>query len=255
MYPDDDDVAHPIKCWRFYDPTNYVRGLSVSDIATVAGMTRATMRLRRIDPQRVYEIGMSSGALLTSDLAGEYPDLFAAIGIMAGGPYGVDSCISGVVPAVPSVGFPAAAAAAAFGAEGRRARVIPFIVLNGDADNVVAPGCDDQAVQQWLRTDNLVLGGSQTAPLKLTPQATPTYQVPRGRTYKLSTYTEPSGCLIGEHYVIHGMGHFWSGGTANPAYSSFTDPTGPSAAAASWSFFERYRKSQTAGGCATTGAG
>jgi poly(hydroxyalkanoate) depolymerase family esterase len=78
MYPDNDDSAHPVQCWRFYDPSNEHRGQA--DVATIEGMTRAVMAMRSVDRLRVYEIGMSSGALITSDLGAAYPDVYAAIG-------------------------------------------------------------------------------------------------------------------------------------------------------------------------------
>ena len=46
------------------------------------------------------------------------------------------------------------------------------------------------------------------------------------------------------------MNHYWSGGTTDPKYASFTDPKGPSGAEASWAFLKRYRKSDTAMPCA-----
>ena len=46
--------------------------------------------------------------------------------------------------------------------------------------------------------------------------------------------------------MIHGMNHFWSGGTTDPKYKSFTDPKGPSGAEASWRWFSRFTKSATA---------
>ena len=46
------------------------------------------------------------------------------------------------------------------------------------------------------------------------------------------------------------MAHFWSGGTTDPAYAGYTDVKGPSAAKATWAFFQRYRKSKTGMPCA-----
>jgi poly(3-hydroxybutyrate) depolymerase len=128
---------------------------------------------------------------------------------------------------------------------------MPFIVLNGDKDTTVSPGCDEQAVLQWLRTDNLVLSGQQTEPLSLTPSSDHTAAKPGGYAYDVLSYTKPGGCLIGQHYVIHGMGHYWSGGTSNPAYSAYTDPKGPSASAASWAFFSHYTLRGSNGSCPT----
>lgn len=250
MYPDDDDSNHPLQCWRFYDGAGNHR--DAGDVATIAGMTRAVMKQRSIDPERVYEVAMSSGALITSDLAAAYPDLYAAIGLMAGSPYGSpDACLSGLHGA-PAGGDPAQLATAALAEMGKRARVVPVIVLHGDQDNTVSPACGDQAAQQWLRTANLILGGEQETPLALAPAATRSATVPGGHPYDVRTYRQPSGCVIAEHWVIHGMDHFWSGGTSDPVYAAFTDPGGPSAAEASWAFFSRFTRSGTGEPCAET---
>ena len=75
-------------------------------------------------------------------------------------------------------------------------------------------------------------------------------QKPGGYAYTVKSYRDPAGCLIGERWLVHGMDHFWSGGTSDPEYASFTDPKGPSGAEASWAFLKRYRKSDTAMPCA-----
>jgi poly(hydroxyalkanoate) depolymerase family esterase len=242
IYPDNDDAVHPIECWRWFDPTDWQRGQG--DLATIVGMVHATMAMRSIEASRIYEIGMSAGALITSDLAAAYPRLFAAVGINAGGPYGLDICLTGH-------GDASSSASAALAEEGQGRRVMPFIAINGDKDNVVSPSCDAEAVQQWLRTDNLVLSGSQTAPLRLSParDAAERSQVRDGRTYKLLTWSAPNGCPIAEHFIVHGMGHYWSGGTTNPKYAGFTDPTGPSAAKESWAFFSQFSQSRGALAC------
>lgn len=239
LYPDDDDDVHPAKCWRFYDPNDSKRGKG--DLATVAGMTRAVMRQRSINRQRVYEVGMSSGALISSDLGAAYPDLYAAIGIMAGGPYGTPpTCLADKEGA--NVGTsPVTLGREALKEMGSRARVMPFIVLNGDADPIVSPQCDDDAVTQWITTDNLTTTRTTTHPFRLTPIRIRSFKPAAPRlSYKVLSYGTRSGCLVGEHWIIHGMGHYWSGGTTNPAYSSFVDPDGPSASKATWAFFSRF---------------
>jgi poly(hydroxyalkanoate) depolymerase family esterase len=251
MYPDNDDNLHAVQCWRWYDKPQQHR--DTGDLATIAGMTRAVMSMRSLDAQRVYEIGMSSGALITSDLAAAYPDLYAAIGIMAGGPYGEDSCLIEQNGA-PSVSDVPKAASDAFAEEGQRARVMPFIVLNGDQDHTVAPACGQQAVDQWVRTDNLVISGQQTAPLGLAPTADRAGAVPGGYAFDVLSYRGPDGCVVGEHWVVHGMDHFWSGGTTDPKYAQFTDPRGPNASAAAWAFFSRFTRTATTCADATLNA-
>ena len=112
------------------------------------------------------------------------------------------------------------------------------------------PACADKALEQGLRTNNLVLGGDQEGPIALTPAEVRKEQKPGGYAYTIKTYRDPAGCVIGERWLIHGMNHFWSGGTSDPKYAAFTDPKGPSGAEASWAFFKRYRRSRTAMPCA-----
>jgi poly(hydroxyalkanoate) depolymerase family esterase len=255
MYPDANDDLHPAEAFQSYSPTSQVRGQG--DVALIAGITRAVMGDYRIDSQRVYEIGMSAGAIVTSDLAATYPDLYAAVGIMAGTPYGVagfGACVTGQDPTAQ--GYDPQLLADSYGAyqaEGKYARVMPVVVLNGDADGTVNPVCDQLATEQWLTTDNLVIDGKTSGPLSLTPASDTPGQVPGGYAYHVYDYTQPSGCVIAQHWIVHGMNHDWSGGTSNPAYSGYTDPKGPSASEASWAFFSHYTLKSTSGSCGEVG--
>jgi poly(hydroxyalkanoate) depolymerase family esterase len=249
MYPDDNDDIHPGGGWA-----QSVGLVWQPDAELIAGMTRAVIAGYDIDTQRVYEIGMSAGAIITSDLAATYPNLYAAVGIMAGAPFGstgLAACETGEDPAAG--GDDAQLLLDSYGAyhaEGSNARVMPVIVLNGDADTTVNPVCDQLAVEQWLTTDNLVIGGQTSAPLKTTAASDTPGQVPGGHSYGVYDYTQPSGCLIAQHWIVHGMAHDWSGGTSNPAYSQYTDPKGPSASAASWAFFSHFTLKSTGRPCA-----
>ena len=255
MYPDANDDLHPAEAFQSYNPESQVRGQG--DVALIAGMTRAVMAHYRIDSQRVYEIGMSAGAIVTSDLAATYPDLYAAVGIMAGTPFGVagfGACETGQDQSAdghdPQLSLDSEGA---YQAERSYKRVMPVVVLNGDADGTVNPVCDQLAVEQWLTTDNLVIEGQTSAPLKTTPASVTPGQVPGGYSYHVYDYTQPSGCVIAQHWIVHGMNHDWSGGTSNPAYSQYTDPKGPSASEASWAFFSHYTLRSTSRRCADVG--
>ena len=253
MYPDANDDLHPAEAFQSYSPTSQVRGQG--DVALIAGMTRATIARYRIDPQRVYEIGMSAGAIVTSDLAATYPDLYAAVGIMAGTPYGVagfGACVTGQDPTANGIDPQLSLdARGAYRAEGRYKRVMPVVVLNGDADGTVNPLCDQLATEQWLLTNNLVIDGQMASPLSTTATRVTRGKVPGGYAYEVYDYTQPSGCVLSQHWIVSGMNHDWSGGTGNPAYSGYTDPKGPSASEASWAFFSHYTLRSSSRRCAT----
>lgn len=244
-YPDTDQVENnqpgpTNRCWQFPLPTDWERGQG--DGAAVAAITKDVIRRWRIDRQRVYVMGMSAGSFLSSDVAAAYPDLFAASGENAGGAYADGTCLGQNVAALPV----AASAELAFQQMGSRARVVPRIVIGGDHDQGIPPACADKALLQGLRSDNLVITGTQTKPIGLTPTSVRSGEVPHGYSYQVSAYRDQHGCLVGQRWLVHGMNHFWSGGSSNPKWKNFTDPKGPSAAVASWRFFHRYTLRNTA---------
>ncbi|MCW2992502.1 MAG: hypothetical protein JWM73_3096 [Solirubrobacterales bacterium] len=248
LYPDIDaaEAAQPgptARCWQFPSPLSWHR--DSGDAAAIAGMTHTVMSRWKIDAERVYMVGMSAGSFMTSIMAAAYPDLFAAVAINAGGAYADGSCLFGA-PGMPVE----TSAQLARDEMGTRARIVPRLVSGGDADQGVSPACADKALEQGLRTDNLVLGSSQDGPIALKPASV--RQVPKAGGYgsTVSTYLDPSGCEIGERWLIHGMNHFWPGGTTDPKLKDFTDPKGPNGAELTWRFLSRYTKSTTGMPCA-----
>lgn len=250
LYPDVDEVGQLLpgpanQCWKFPYPPAWVRG--GSDAGAIAAMTRLAMDVGNIDPERVYLVGMSAGGLMTAIEAAAYPDLYAAVGIIAAGGYLDSPCLG------TGLGIPVELSAQlAHLAMGERARVVPRFVMGGTADTAFPPACVIKALQQGLRTTNLVLSGQQTAPIDLHPATVTQGQVPDGHTYTVSSFLDPDGCLVGEQWIIDDLIHSWPGGTSNPEDRYNNDTRAPSAAEVSWSFFERYRLSDTAMPCATT---
>ncbi len=239
VYPDVDaaDRAHG-HCWKgIWDSAAEGRGRG--DAGAIAAMTRAVMAHWHVDSSRVYAIGISAGAFETSILAAAYPDLYAAVGIHSGAAYmgGQPGC----VPADQAPADTDVLASAARAAMGPHARVMPVIVFHGDQDNTIPYACGQQALDQWLSTDDLILQPSRP-PVTSTPSVAQ-HAVPGGHAYTVASYPGSTGCPVAQLWTIHGMGHFWSGGSANPAVALYSDPRGPSAAAASWAFFSRWRLS------------
>lgn len=252
VYPDIDVSGNlqpgpTANCWRFFDPLDWHR--DQGDAAAIAGMTRQVMSRMSIDPERVYLMGMSAGAFMSSIMAAAYPDLYAAVGQNAGGAYG-DGTDCLLNPETWRAEPPWLLAQLAFNEMGPRARVVPIFDIQGDADTAVDPHCGAKAIEQQLRTDNLATDGVQDAPLNLAAASVAQGQKPGGYSYTVQTWRDPQGCEIAERWLVHGMNHFWSGGSTDPHWAAWTDPKGPSAAAASWAFFSRYRKPETGLPCA-----
>lgn len=244
LYPDVDATGEARnRCWRaVVSPQSEGRGQG--DAGAIAAMTRAAIARFGADPERVYAIGISAGGFETAILAAAYPDLYAAVGIHSGVAFRDVTCTS--------LGEPtdtvAALAGAALAEEGRRARVVPVLVLHGDADAIVPYACGRIALRQWLATDDLVLRHRGRPPLSSAPIVS-RGTAAGGDLYTVASYLDASGCPVGRLITVQGMGHAWSGGTNDPSLVRYSDPHGPSAAAASWDFFARWRLSGPARRC------
>jgi poly(hydroxyalkanoate) depolymerase family esterase len=250
LYPDVDqaDAANG-HCWKGIWASGG-EGRGTGDAGAIAAMTRAVMTRWRIDRTRVYAIGISAGAFETSILGAAYPDLFAAVGVHSGAAYlgGQPGCL----PADQAPTGTDALAQAALSAMGPRARVMPVIVFHGEQDNTIPYQCGQQAVEQWLRTDDLIRQNQGRAAYRSVPSVSH-HVVPGGHAYTVASYTDEHGCPVVQLWTIHGMGHYWSGGSADPASARYSDPRGPSASIASWAFFSGWRLSGPVRSCASTG--
>ncbi len=248
LYPEVDVVGGQLPgplndCWKFFDPAAYFRGNS--DSAAIADMTRHVMSGLTIDAERVYLVGVSAGGLMASVDAAAYSDLYAAVGLVASAGFADGPCFT------DGVGIPVEVSAQlAFDQMGPRARVVPIIAMGSDADQAFPANCTVKAVEQGLRTDNLVISGSQDGPLALTPAAVREEPNPGGVPYTVSSFRDPAGCLVAERWIVHGIPHAWPGGTTDPKYKGYNDLRAPSGAEATWAFLKRYRKSDTAMPCA-----
>ena len=246
LYPDVDAVDQTYgRCWKaIWNPAG--DGRHRGDAGAIAAMTKAVIHAWRIDPARVYVIGISAGAYESSVLGATYPDLFAAIGIHSGAAYG-----GGQPPCLPTRESSASTitmAREALAAMGSRARVMPVIVFHGDQDPVIPYRCGQQALRQWLDTDNLILGRGHLQALPLTPASVERNTAHR-RRYTVASYVNQQDCTVAQLWTIHGMGHAWSGGSSDPSVARFTYPDGPSAAAASISFFLHWSLHSRSGHC------
>ena len=252
LYPDVDtlDASTYGRCWRgIWAPD--LEGRGVGDASAIADMTRAVLGRWHADPGRVYAIGISAGGFETAILAAYYPDLYAAIGIHSGAPYTGPEL--GCFPGGADTADTAKLAGDALDAMGPRARVMPVIVIHGDADPAVPYRCGRQAIAQWLGVDNAVLQREHRPGVPGSPGGSRDAVVPGGHGYTVLSYADGSGCVVAQLLTVHGMGHYWSGGSADPASARYSDPRGPSAAAASWAFFSRWGLSGPLGPCSRAG--
>ena len=237
LFPEQPESANPKKCWNWYDPAHQRR--DAGEPALIAGMTRQVMRDRSVDPQRVYVAGISAGAAMASVMIISYPDVFAAVALHSGIPFGAASTVmEGVGAMSKGAADTGRLAQVAHDAMGPRARTIPAIIVQGADDPVVRPVNATHTRDAWLAMNEMALRGGQESRIA--------DRVPRrsdstagGLAFVRECFGAPDAraCEV-ETVLVSGLGHAWSGGSS---LGTFTDERGPDATAEIFRFLLAHR--------------
>ncbi|MBA5604880.1 PHB depolymerase family esterase [Duganella sp. FT3S] len=210
-YPEQTKQANNAKCWNWFNAIDQQRGQGEPSL--IAGIAEQVRRDYRVLDKQVYVAGLSAGGAMAVIVGTLYPDVFAAVGVHSGLPY------------ASAQDLPSALSAMKRGAGAHKAPggSLPIIVFHGDRDTTVHPRNGDAVTAQRL---NGHAAGS-----------TPSVQsgsVPNGHRYTQTTHHGHDGKPVVEHWVVHGAGHAWSGGSAQ---GSYTDGKGPDASREMMRFF------------------
>ncbi len=206
LYPEQSEAANQTRCWNWFNAANQRRDQGEPSI--IAGMTREVIGSYSIDARRVYIAGMSAGGAMAAIMAANYSDLYTAVGIHSGMPYGAAQNFLAAIAAMKD--------GAAIGARLPSKR-IPLIVFHGDQDVMVNSRNGEQLVSQWL-------GGP--APNRRQETLTAQASEGNGRAFTRTRYHDGAGHAVAENWLVHDAGHAWSGGGSA---GSFADASGPDA--------------------------
>lgn len=233
-----------VGCWNWFLPADQTR--DSGEPATLAGLTQYVVRTQRIDPRRVYVEGISAGADMSVILGATYPDIYAAVGVLAGCAYRTCGDETGALT---------------HSAMGAHARVVPMFVENGTADSLNNVAMATGLVASWLGADDLADDGSMNGSVSRLPASEDnryfdqspqpgsgdtcvhnnTLTCPGGavgfqKNYPttVQTYADSHGCDVLDLWLLHGMEHAHPDA---PGDGPYTDPLGPDITAASYDFF------------------
>ena len=221
LYPAQTRAANRSRCWNWFKRGDQRRDRG--EPAIIAGMTREVVSRYGIDARKVYVAGLSAGGAMAAVMGAAYPDLYAAIGIHSGLAVGsahdvpsAFAAMRGTPPPSPRGGVPASGAT-------------PVIVFHGDRDTTVHPRNGEHVILE--STDRSAASNTLSVERG---------QVPGGHAYTRTVHADPKGRVILEHWLVHGAGHAWSGGSTR---GSYTDPKGPDAAREMIRFFYQSKRS------------
>jgi poly(hydroxyalkanoate) depolymerase family esterase len=215
-YPSQSKVANPSLCWNWFTPENQIRGAGEPSI--IAGITKDIIAAYDVDPTRVFVAGLSAGGAMAAVMGATYPDLYAAAGVHSGLPYRSAADL-------PSAFAAMRGDTSLRGRQSRKSRGatddsprIRTIVFHGDADNIVHPSNGANMVEAQSG-ESVERAEAQRAAI---------------RAHTRTVTRDKTGVVVVEHWLIHGSGHAWSGGSPDGTY---TDPHGPDASSEMLRFF------------------
>jgi poly(hydroxyalkanoate) depolymerase family esterase len=230
-YPEQAANANGSRCWNWFRAGDQQRDHGEPSI--IAGIAREVAAGHRVDTRRIFVAGLSAGAAMAIVLGVTYPELFAAVGAHSGLPYGAAHDMPSAFAAMRGGnGTAYAPLAARAPAASRAARLlVPVIVFHGDSDATVAPRNGAAIVEQ-----SMAPGGLRAQAVHHAGSAT-------SRRCTQTVHTDAGGAAVIEHWVVHGAGHAWFGGSPD---GSYTDPHGPDASAEMIRFFMSRLRAGTA---------
>jgi poly(hydroxyalkanoate) depolymerase family esterase len=209
-YPAQAQSANVSKCWNWFNAADQQRDRGEPSL--IAGITRQIMHDFSVAPGRIYVAGLSAGGAAAAIMGSTYPDLYAAVGVHSGLACGAARDMPSAFAAMRQGGAPQ---------NGGAKHPVPTIVFHGDRDTTVNPVNGDQVIAHSR-------AGSALRTMVSRGQA------PGGISYTRTVACDDGGRPMLEHWVLHGAGHAWSGGS--PA-GSYTEPRGPDASREMMRFF------------------
>ncbi|MGB7297721.1 MAG: PHB depolymerase family esterase [Burkholderiaceae bacterium] len=202
-------LANPHKCWNWFDANTQHGG---GEVAIAMSALDSVTAQWHIKPAQTYLAGMSSGAALAAAICANHPNRFAAAMFHSGVSFRAsESALT--AKSVLENGV-------------RRDRDVTKLVKHSsDTAALIIHGADDPTVNpehaHELMRQTLTLSGHIDAGGGLPAGCSTRRQLAANRYMTTTNY--------GPHrYIrIDGLGHAWSGGSANGA--SYFDDTGPDA--------------------------
>ena len=233
------DGLRDTNCWGFFLDQHIHKGAGeVEDLHQIALEVESEFK---IDPNRRYVTGLSSGAGMSVDLAVAQSAYFAAAGSVEGLPYSETASSVGFVCLNPGSFKPISADAVAMQTEQRQPedqRPVPIMAIHSLNDCVVNILGSQNIRDSWIRRYGL--NSSAVATSDCTAKGVACTQTKYGTAQRSIVETVFYDGKRGDFVATDS--HYWVGDNSG----QFANPNGPSASELQWAFFKShpFRESQ-----------
>jgi poly(hydroxyalkanoate) depolymerase family esterase len=201
-YPLQPRTANASGCWNWFDRRHQKRGLG--EPAMLAGLALALGAEFGIARGRTFVAGLSAGGAMAEILGATYADVFDAVAVHSGLPYGAASDLPSAFAAMKgtAIGEPAPRKASEIASKIECRR----IVFHGGADATVHPANATRILDQARR------GAIPPKQIDLD------WEIDGGRVNRTVLHDSEDRPIF-EHWIVEGGGHAWFGGDARGSYT------------------------------------
>jgi len=226
LYPEQSYQDNAWKCWNWFKPENQRRDDGEASI--LVGMTLETVRKYDLDASRVFITGISAGGAMAANLLGCYSDVFAGAMLHSGLEFAAaqsEEEAHNVTRNGPSRDLDESAREA-LACSPARQRLIPLIVVHGQADNFVGTVNADRTFTLFEKINASIYSSMGGSASQISHQQS---RIEQGG-YKFSANVTDSffgGQNVMKKVMVDGMAHAWSGGQPTAPYM---EPRGINAA-------------------------
>lgn len=214
LYPEQDRLNNAQGCWNWYDTKT---GRAHAEAAVIMAAVDQVCLLYPADGTRIAVAGLSAGASMAALLASRYAERFKAVIMHSGVPPGTAHSTLTALGAMRGRRVSTPLAEAPFGS---MYALPPLLVIQGGVDTLVSAANGRASAALWADAANAIEGKSRI--------------VKRGNRYAMMVSDfKRSGITVATLVAVEQLGHAWSGGANNIAFS---DAKGPDASRMVWTF-------------------
>lgn len=219
LYPEQSVLHNPNRCWNWFSEEHQRR--NAGEPAAILALVEDVLERHPIDRGGVFVTGLSAGGAMSAILAEQAPDVFAAVGIIAGVPLHASHDLFGAQAAMRGDASFASALPLLSRDPLRRTRYrrMRATVWTGARDRTVDPANASVLATQFLELFDVPVGEPE---------------IETQDAYEVVRFRDRAGVVRVETWSVRLMGHAWSGGSFR---GSHTYPAGPSASDAMMRFF------------------
>lgn len=226
LYPQQSRRYHVTNCWHWHDLAN---NQGMAEAHSIIKIIQSTIMMHRVDPNKVFVVGLSAGAAMAGILAANFPSQFAGLamhsGPVLGRAYDTQTAVKTMQDTDLDCDKSLANYMSIFAPPKRHQ--MPTIIIQGERDKVVHRRNAAELVKQFLHFNQL--------PLDSTANTNYFFKGTK-KEYSQTIYRDGRKRMM-ELIRIKHLDHAWAGGDYRLPFNS---QHGPQSSQLIWQFFKRH---------------